>query len=165
MPMPTTRKGRFEYFKARQRRRLARARFRRAHDSSNLMFGFGGHHMSSREPDISSFTKQEPREYPRVQVNVAYYYVAPSPWRVEPTRGVFGVPEWVPVTAGFPPPGYHVSKPFLGYVSKRLKSIPRLKHIPRKPWKFTKGEILPGDFYPYDVYPSGQPSHRSTLPG
>ncbi len=159
--MPTTRRGRFLFYRARQRRRLEKAR-RRA-TAAVFSSDHGYEAATKRSWDLSEYTKQMHSVYPlhpnqhwggvvfgveivrRHAKGLFDYLVLPSPpfyppdrnshFKVEVTRGYF----------------------------RRLKSIPRLRHIPRLPWRHTHAELGPRDYFPFPFYPSGAPSYRSTL--
>lgn len=158
-PMPTTRRGRFLFYKARQRRRWKRLQQR--HPSrGGPVNETPGAHPTSRAIDHSEATKQMQRSYPKRPVYSDNNGAETWGWRVRPQRCVFGVldsPPTVYLTAG----GFtHPHLPVIGYVEKRLKWLPRLKHLPRKPWRYTIDAVEAFNHYPesYVLYPSGMPN-------
>jgi len=160
--MPTTRYGRYRFYRARQRRRLEKARRRAA--VQDEVGGPPGSGATKREWDLSEFTKQMPRSYP-LKPNHHFASVGfPTTIDPIPSRGVFGVVHLEQLD-GFPLGlHYHHDKDESGAFFRRLKSIPRIRHLPRLPWKHAKEDLLPGAFYQPAFYHSGAPSYRSTLP-
>jgi hypothetical protein len=160
--MPTTRRGRFLHYKKRQRRRLRRCDRRYSSDGTG---GMGRtRHETQRAFDLSGFDKQQPRTYP---IRERVYAPVPSDsvfWRVPPSAGVFGVPDLPFVQTLWPYPPAHPRGPIHNYYEKRMKSVPRLKYIPKKPYLFPPGAVPVEKMYPGQFYPSGQPNPHWTPP-
>ena len=155
-PMPTTRFGRFKFYRRRALRRLERAH-RRIPTITGVYTALG-EAPTGRAVDLAGYTKQMARSYPLRPV-VWVPQLPPNFWRVKPDREVFGVPLetnawwWLPV--------YHRNRPRHAqrhYTTRRVKSIPRLKHLGRLPWRHSILAVLDHNHYPsqYPTYPSGQ---------
>lgn len=160
--MPTTRLGRFLFYKQRQLRRRKR-RERRANISHTKPAT--DRTRTCRRIDVSGETKQVGRTYPRHPYGdgwdatdwIAHGWTPPRPGR----WGVLGLND------GMPPSLFDANHPRnvqVGYHHRRVLSIPRFRHLPRLPYRFTHDQLSPQHYYPYDVYQSGRPSYRSTLP-
>lgn len=154
MAMPTTRRGRFLFFKARAIRRMKRVHAK--HFSNNPLFDYGGHRSMCRTYDVSDYEKQVPRDAdlpPTIAHRPPYPLTA---WRVQPSRDHWGVIEVPPGTSDSPSGTYHRSEAFVGYHERRRKSIPRLKHLDLLPYPDPPVEVHWRDRYPFEFYPSGQ---------
>lgn len=114
--------------------------------------------------DLSEFTKQMPRSYPRHPNNAFGFVHFPIIIDPRPGRGVFGVVH-LPVIDGLPDGlSYHHKEDKTGAFFRRLKSIPRIKHLPRLGWAHAKESLPKRCFYNLPTYHDGSPSYHSTLP-
>ena len=127
MKMPTTRRGRYLYFRARMQRRLALIRKRHFRRPAGLLqIGHKGY-------DLSGFGFQAPKSYPRV--------VGADPTQTGPFGGeVLPANEERPFPVAKSPPGTDAEivtqlkhRQAIGYHKRRVLRVPRVKHVPRRP--------------------------------
>lgn len=159
MKMPTTRRGRYIFYRQRARRR------RRRLETKLSRPGAHARRQAARMLDARSAPMQVEK------LHGLKYVISPRPpffWlvagRVKPDRGVWGV-----VPNLFPPfgswgPNTHFREPTTFYAFRRVHHLPRLKHLPRLPYPFPISALDPFQFYPYPVYPSGHLNPRAWLP-
>lgn len=162
MPMPTTRRGRFLFYKARAKRRTKKCHQRRQRVGSPVT---NGHNATNRAIDKSGETLQMPRVYPR---HFPEKWMDAAEWLLHgwtpPAKrkwGWLGDGTWVDAPLGS---RGHSRVAVVGYHDRRALSIPRLRHLPRLPYLHPKESLDKGNFYQPDFYPSGGPSWCSTLP-
>ncbi len=155
MPMPTTRRGRYLFYRDRARRRRDRAWAR------GPVLSGATRRKAGRRFDLSIFSKQVVQDMPLLRVapprGEAFWQVV---GRTKPRRGVWGV---VPIPWWFPPApvgAHHARIGAVGYHFRRLLSLPRLKHLPRLPYPLATADLLWWEFYPWTVYASGRPNPR-----
>lgn len=126
MPLPTTRRGRYLYYQARYRKRLAMAKNRRRRGTA------AGHHLTQRERDLSGLVKQAPKRSPKIVGAFAdpnYYadveYRESTGWGVPPVWALIGdAPLLVVVHRD------HFAA--VGAVKRRMRRVPRLRRLPMK---------------------------------
>jgi hypothetical protein len=155
MPMPTTRRGRYLFYRSRARRRRDRA-WGRGPVLSNATRRKAG-----RRFDLSLFRKQVVQDTPLLRVapprGEPFWEVA---GRTKPGRGVWGVVPWPWWFGPLDPTAFHYREPWVGYHHRRLLSLPRLRHLPKLPYPFEIDDLLWWEFYPWSIYPSGRPNPR-----
>jgi len=158
--MPTTRFGRYRFYRERALRRARKARKVSTIGFSDGSPGNGGA-PTRRQRVIAGFPKQIPRSFP-LHPNHGWAF------------GGFGVtiqrfhsrfrfdqallPEFVHDRY---PAWYHPSEQLTNCYFRRVKRLPRLAHIPVVGYRHGLGELESADFFPFDFYPSGAPSYRS----
>lgn len=118
--------------------------------------------ITNRTVDVSGETKQMPRVYP---LHFPEKAMAPAEWIAlgwtPPAKGRWGV---LGVGTNVEPPlgiRTHPRKAVIGYHDKRVRSTPRLKHLPRLAYQFTHAELVPRNYYRPEFYPSGARSYFS----
>lgn len=158
MPMPTTRRGRFLHYRAKAKRR--RREVRETIPSAAFLDGTpGGSRATCRPRDTAGAPLQQPRDYPRRPVYAEID--ASTGWRVVPAYKRFGVREWVqPLRFGW---GLKTrpTEAYLHYHKRRLLWIPSLRQLPWRPYRHAQNALLPGQFYPFEFYPSGRLSYAA----
>lgn len=154
MPMPTTRRERYRFYRARARRRARRL----ASLGSAEEFGTGvtAKRLTTRRLDHAGDRVQLPRVYPLRPVWMDNASGGDDFWAVKPARGVWGVPGmpepalplgWAPTT--------NRKGPWQFYAFRRVKHRAKLRAYARLPLPFPK-EVLPeGAFFRRHFYPSG----------
>jgi hypothetical protein len=154
MPMPTTRYGRYIFYRNRARRRKRREETRRPSTSID------GKQRTGRHRLWDLWGKQAPKEYPRyVHPHDAYDWHSTASWITNPKKGVFPVIRDIYRMPPFTWPIGHPRTSTVGFQWRRVQSMPRARHRPWAPWRFTREELLPGDFYSLEFYPSGARSY------
>lgn len=154
VPMPTTRRGRFLFYRDRAMRRVRKAWKRRAFTFA-LPTDPYFHKAGTRGFDLSGFTVQVPlTDYDPVGTVFPPGTWSVS-WLIRPSRGVWGVL----ISPGvYDPlrPGNHAPDARQGYSVRRVLSVPRLKHIPRTGFAGPYDPARAGDYWPFHTYPSGR---------
>lgn len=158
MPMPTTRRGRFIFYRDRAQRR--HTRIWKDHWRPSLH----GHGFTSRGWDTTGFRFQFPKSFgPK-------YVQSPRPTTFWLPSGVikpkYKLFPFVPVP--FPKPFWwgpktHWTSAHAGFWHRRIHHVPPLKHVPRLPYRYPISVIGPFMGYPFTTYPSGQPNPRGWL--
>lgn len=152
--MPTTRGGRFIFYRNRQLNRHDRMWNRSPHPPATEP-GTGKH--STRRPhDWSDFTLQNARSYHFGPGYICPFNAQAAPWLVTPARGRWGVLDW---TKPFDPwwaPTTNYRWAILGYRLRRIRSVPRITHIPHGPYRQPMAAVDLREFYRREFYPSGQ---------
>lgn len=150
MLMPTTRRGRYEFYRKRALRRQKLLRQRHPYQGD-----FTENRRCSRKPDNQFTPQQAPEKYlpPDRPPFPETYWLLPG--HVKPDKGIWGVVQ----IENFLPPGtvltHGLEKSITGYYFRRVKSCPRLHH-----WTYLPrvGPMPPDGshaFYPFEFYPSG----------
>jgi len=157
--MPTTRRGRFLFYKQRARKRLkvVYEHAKRKHSTAP-----GDHRPTNRRYDVSGLVKQLPRVYPlhfwEKSLDEIEYLL--RGWTMG-GRNRFGVIRHPPVfpTEGFPFDVRNGTQ--TGYHDRRVLSVPRLHSLPLLSYPTPRDLVPPGRFFPFAFYPSGRPSYAS----
>jgi hypothetical protein len=155
MPMPTTRRERYLYYRARAWKRHRRNEKR----ASRASIFSGG--LTGRQRDLSGCVVQLP------PIHAPKYVQSPRPphfWempgRIKPDFQLWGVvpqthprdPSWAADT--------HFRRAFMFYAFRRVKHVRRLKHYPWLPYKQPLSAVPWWASYPFEFYPSGRPNPR-----
>lgn len=134
MPRPTTRSGRYLYYRARFRKRLMRIRGRKRGASA------AGHHSTSYARDVSGLQLQSIAQCSRVRRYgvvpasfLQFVYTPPGGYGIPPRWSVFG-PPWYVNSPSHSAVG-HLRKQF-----RRLRRCPRLRHLQIIPFGSPKGD-------------------------
>lgn len=154
MPMPTTRRGRFLFYRDRAMRRRRKVWRRRQHYSA---VGNDGWKMSgSRTRDLTGyFIKQVPVTDYRPVPPVLGLVIPDAAWLVKPERGVWGVLELLDVWRPFKP-NSHAPFARRDYAKRRVWYTPRLANLPFVPFVAPYDPTRPELYYPFEFYPSGR---------
>lgn len=116
---------------------------------------------TKRALDTSAATIQVERSYPITDQAAGNVY--PS-WLIRPGRGQWGVPLYFrPYRYWHDGRDYNPERRYLGYAWRRVKWVPRLGQLTPLPWSMPQNLLNADQLYPFDFYPSGRPSYRSTL--
>ncbi len=162
MHLPPTRRGRYLLYRLRQKNRR---RYAATRSPSLPAAGYyNGGHATRLGCVLFGWEKQTGRTYP---LDPTHFTDPPLPraaWRVPPSRGVWGVLPLLPPYESGVGHEFHASYARQGYFKRRVTSTPKVRHLEKRAYLFAKEDLPPGAFYPFDLYPSGAPSYRSTLP-
>lgn len=157
--MPTTRRGRFLFYKQRARRRLARVYDRAKRVRTELS---PEDSPPVRRHDVSGYGKQAPRVYPR---HFGFKDMTAAEWLdlgwTPPTRERWGVARGWSGALIDRPAWMWGNGTTTGYYDRRVKRVPRLSHVPLLPWNRSQDGLVAGMVYPFEFYPSGRRSYAS----
>lgn len=157
MPMPTDRKGRFLFFKARAQRRARRAYANWPFQSVGSFARKTG--LTKRAYVTSGLGKQAARKYP-LPWDWWHFPALWSPlYRVAPLPTIPPVIEYTYQPLPWQNPEAHPEVAILGFVHKRVRHWPKLRVLARRPYIVPLASVPETGFYPLDRYPSGQWSH------
>lgn len=153
--MPTTRRGRYLFYRARAKRRHKRIYACLSRPDPDA------HAQAARSYDTSGLEMQF------VKVGGPKYVQSPRPFhfwlltgRVKPDYKLWGVvPSLVPHSP-FWSPKTSFRSPVTFYAFRRVHHVPRLKHLPIRPYRFPIAAVDKFSFYPWKFYPSGQYNPR-----
>lgn len=159
--MPTTRRGRYLYYRERAIRRNKLARGRGGWVSEPG--GSDGNRTTGRGIDFSEWTKQVPKTYPKEPTAFNGGLLHDLFWKVKPTKGRFGVPHYSPIYPPWWGPNTHDTYNGGFYFHRRIRSIPPQSWWTYKPYLLPKSALKKGDVYPFEKYPSGAPSFASGM--
>jgi hypothetical protein len=160
MPMPTTRRGRFLYYKARAVKRNKLARNRGAYVSPPG--GSDANRVTARGLDHSMWEKQAPKSHPVEPTNYTKGLLPDSAWVVKPAKGRFGVLKHWDLTPPWWGPKTRPTYGSQGYFERRVRSIPSQSLWTYLPYLLPKSALRKGDVYPFATYPSGRPSFAAS---
>lgn len=152
--MPSTRYGRFLFYRSRALRRRHRAWQRTARSGPGVLNRrFGA---TRRAIDLSPYGKQAIRVYPKKRRKLGVATGGFVFWNVKPARGVWGVKRTIRTNPAHWGPNTHHRLSREGYFSRRVLSLPRLRHLQYKAYAGAVAEVHPRELYPFQWYPSGQ---------
>jgi hypothetical protein len=155
--MPTTRRGRFLLYRSRAQRRLAK--LRRASAFTSVLYPGASHSVTRREFDYLLWGKQEPAEYESAEPPSALAGHPASWWELTPRKGRYGVPATFYSYAYFLSHGHHARGGRDLHFFRRVRSVPSVRQIPVKPWKYSIEDVDLSEFYPFEFYPSGRAAY------
>lgn len=156
MPMPTTRRGRFLYFRARSQRRRKREQTR----TPGLIVS--GNRATCRRKYWNLWGKQEPTTIKGdVYFDGTWDWESPAAWITQPAYKRWGVIADPNDYLGLPPYTHHPTTATVGYQRRRVLSIPSARQREWQPYRHPKEALPPTQFYGLEFYPSGQQSYAS----
>lgn len=157
--MPTTRRGRYEFFRARAQARHLRLS-RNAFRPSVL-----SNHLTSRTYQTDHLRMQFPKVYGPPDVispRPPFFWLGPG--KIKPRFKLLPRAYWV---FGPPPhggPDTHWTFALVNFLFRKVHHVPPLKHLPRKPYALPLSAIPADRGYPFMTYPSGQHNPRGWIP-
>lgn len=152
--MPTTRRGRYLFYKKRARRRYFQ------NEKKRYKPGVKARRTTARKREVHLWGKQVSLTIPLKPRNAPNTFDWTTQfWMVKPDYALFGVRPRNPLD-GLPYwANAHQQEARVGYQVRRVLSIPRLHSAPWQPYKFALVDVPPSRFYPHEFYPSGQRSY------
>lgn len=157
MPMPTTKRGRFLLYKARQRRRIKHV-YNRAKRYTGSVWTLN--RATSRRYVWSGLTKQMPRVYPQhfpeKSMTAGEWFLAGY---FPPSLGVWGIAMGATPLPQHLPAADPRNGATTNYWDRRVKSIPRIHLLTLGAYTQTKAAVTPAMAYPFPAYPSGRVSY------